>query len=611
MRIRYFLPLIITFLLVDCKNKTTQDKADTIYFGGTIITMEDATPTVEAVVVKDGKIIFTGKKTDADKYLGDSTKTYDLKGKTLLPGFIDAHGHITSRAGMIQTVDLSPTPYGTVNSIPDLQNAIKKYIKDHKIPTEIPLIGNGYDDAIMIEHRHPTRQELDAISETNPIIVIHASGHASVANSAMLKFVGIDENSKDPDGGHYGRDKKTGKLNGKLEENACFTALLTLTRKIDKDNGAKVDNVEDTYVLDPDTNLTQSMKNLMIAQDEWLSYGQTTICDGRTMGESVSLLKEAAARKLLKADVVYFPDFEYFKNQLDKFKPEYMKYSNRLKLGGFKFSDDGSPQGKTAWLTIPYLIPPEGQAPDYKGFPIFTDSVLYNDLKILFQNGITAQLHVNGDAAIDQAIRVIKKLKDEGIYKPELRATLIHVQNSRPDHIQKIKDLGVIPSYFSTHVYLWGDWHYSSVFGPERAAFISPANSALKAGILFTMHHDAPVTPPDLLTAVYAAVNRKTRSGRVLGPNERIKPIEALKAITINAAYQYHEESTKGSLKVGKLADMVILDQDPLTINPEKIREIKVLETIKEGKSVYKSYNEETGVPQTPNKRRITTISPI
>ncbi|TCC87458.1 amidohydrolase [Pedobacter hiemivivus] len=573
MRISFYLPLIVAIFLFGCQNKTKKDKADAIYFGGTIITMEDASPTVEAVAVKDGKIIFTGKKSEADEYQGDSTKTYDLKGETLLPGFIDAHGHITSRAGMIQAIDLSPTPYGTVNSIPDLQNTIKKYTKDHKIPAGIPLIGNGYDDAIMVEHRHPTRQELDAISETNPIIAIHASGHAAVANSAMLKFVGIDENPKDPAGGHYGRDQKTGKLNGKLEENACFTALLTLTKKMSKDQG---------------NNLTQSMKNLMIAQDEWLSYGQTTMCDGRTMGESVALLKEAADRKLLKADLVYFPDFEYFKKEFDKFKPEYMKYNNRLKLGGFKFSDDGSPQGKTAWLTIPYLVPPAGQGPDYKGFPIFADSVLYNDLKILFSNGITAQLHVNGDAAIDQAIRVIKKLKNEGIYKPELRATLIHVQNSRPDHIQKIKDIGVIPSYFSTHVYLWGDWHYSSVFGPERAAFISPANSALKAGILFTMHHDSPVTPPDLLTAVYSAVNRKTRSGRILGPNERIKPIEALKAITINAAYQYHEEDSKGSLKVGKLADMVILDQDPLTINPEKIREIKVMETIKEGKSVYK-----------------------
>lgn len=543
----------------------TQKSAESLYFGGTILTMEDSSPQVEAVVVKNGKIFFAGSKTEADHHVNSKTKMINLNGKTLMPGFIDVHGHFTSRAGLIQAIDLFPEPYGTVNSIKDLQNTIRNSIIKNKIPENQPVIGNGYDDAIMVEHRHPTKEELDAISTTNPIIVIHTSGHASVANSAMLKLL----NLSDSEGGHLGRDKN-GKLNGKLEENASFKALLTITEKM-KTGDSK----------------TQAMNNLMKAQEEWLSYGQTTICDGRTMGESVDLLEQAAAEGLFKVDVVYFPDYEYFKKDLNSFKPKYMKYKDHLKLGGFKFSNDGSPQGKTAWLTQPYLVPPEGQSKDYKGFPIFTDETLYEDLKTLFQNYITAQLHVNGDAAIDQAIRVIKKLKDENIYTPELRATLIHVQNSRPDHIQKIKELGVIPSYFSTHTYLWGDWHYSSVFGSERASFISPANSALKAGIIFTIHHDAPVTPPDLITAVYAAVNRKTRSGRILGPDERITTIEALKAITINAAYQLQEEKIKGSIKEGKLADFVILDQNPLTIDPEKIRSIKVLETIKEDIPVY------------------------
>ncbi len=569
---RILYTLLLPAVISSCQNKIPQEKAEILYFGGPIITMEDTPAQVEAVAVKDGKILFAGTKSDAEHFSEPATKIINLNGKTLLPGFIDVHGHLTSRAGIMDAVDLSPEPYGTVNSIKDLQATIKNYIKDKKITDNIPVIGNGYDDAIITEHRHPTKTELDVISKTNPIIVIHASGHASVANSAMLKLLGITESSKDPEGGHIGRDKKTGKLNGKLEENASFTALLAITEKMNKG--------KDTQA--------HAMENLMKAQDEWLSYGQTTICDGRTMGESVALLEKAASQHLLKADVVYFPDYEYFKKDFTSFKPKYMKYENRLKLAGFKFSDDGSPQGKTAWLTQPYLIPPEGQSKDYKGFPIFTDETLYNDLKILFQNHITAQLHVNGDAAIDQAIRVIKRLKDENIYQPELRATLIHVQNSRPDHIQKIKELGVIPSYFSTHAYLWGDWHYSSVFGPERASFISPAHSALKAGITFTIHHDAPVTPPDLITAVYAAVNRKTRSGMILGPNERISPIEALKAITINGAYQLQEENTKGSIKAGKIADFVILDQNPLTIAPENLRSIKVLETIKDGISVYK-----------------------
>ncbi|THF49177.1 amidohydrolase [Flavobacterium supellecticarium] len=564
--------LLLCVCLLSCKKN---NEGEAIYFGGSILTMEDALPEAEALVVKNGKIIFVGTKDKASEFVGKSTRQINLEGKTLLPGFIDAHGHITSRAGMEQAIDLSPSPYGTVNSIPDLQDVLKNAINKNKMSSTSPLLGNGYDDAIMTEHRHPTREELDAVSTTNPIIVIHASGHASVVNSAMLKLLNIPEDVKDPDGGHYGRDYKTNRLNGKLEENASFAALIRLTEMLPKPQPSA-------------DGISQSLQDFIKAQDEWLSYGQTTICDGRSMGNSVGLLKEAAEKKLLKADIVYFPDFEANRKEWESFLPHYMKYEKRLKFGGFKFSDDGSPQGKTAWLTEPYLIPPEGESSDYKGYPIFTDETLYADLKTIFDRNITVQLHVNGDAAIDQALRIIGRLKDEGVYKPELRATLIHVQNSRPDHIAKIKAIGVIPSYFSSHVYLWGDWHYNSVFGPKRAAFISPAKSAKEAGIIFTIHHDSPVTPPDLLTGVYSAVNRITRSGMVLGPDERIKVIDALKAITINAAYQYQEENEKGSLKEGKLADLVILDQNPLTINPINLRDIRVVETIKEGKTVFK-----------------------
>ncbi|HRB71989.1 amidohydrolase [Flavobacterium sp. WV_118_3] len=564
--------LLLCVCLLSCKKN---NEGEAIYFGGSILTMEDALPEAEALVVKNGKIIFVGTKDKASEFVGKSTRQINLEGKTLLPGFIDAHGHITSRAGMEQAIDLSPSPYGTVNSIPDLQDVLKNAINKNKMLPTSPLLGNGYDDAIMTEHRHPNREELDAVSTTNPIIVVHASGHASVVNSAMLKLLNIPEDVKDPDGGHYGRDYKTNRLNGKLEENASFAALIRLTEMMPKPQPSA-------------DGLSQSLKDFITAQDEWLSYGQTTICDGRSMGNSVELLKEAAEKNLLKADIVYFPDFEANRKEWKSFLPHYMKYEKRLKFGGFKFSDDGSPQGKTAWLTEPYLIPPEGESSGYKGYPIFTDETLYADLKTIFDRHITAQLHVNGDAAIDQALRIIGRLKDEGVYKPELRATLIHVQNSRPDHIAKIKAIGVIPSYFSSHVYLWGDWHYNSVFGPKRAAFISPAKSAKEAGIIFTIHHDSPVTPPDLLTGVYSAVNRITRSGMVLGPNERIKVIDALKAITINAAYQYQEENEKGSLKEGKLADLVILDQNPLTINPINLRDIRVVETIKEGKTVFK-----------------------
>jgi len=555
--------------LYGCSNP--KETADTVFMGK-VLTMEDTFLEAEALAVKDGKILYVGSREEALRFTGRNTRKVELGSKVLMPGFIDAHGHITSRAGMLHAADLSPSPYGTVNSIPELQQALRNYIA-RTVGNDTPVLANGYDDAIMKEHRHPTRAELDSVSITHPIIAIHASGHASVVNTAMLRLLEIPEDVKDPEGGHYGRDKDN-RLNGKLEENASFSALMKLTSLLPKPK--ETDGIP------------QQLKDFLTAQDEWLSYGQTTICDGRTMGVGLSLLKEAADKNLLKADVVYFPDFEANKKTWKSFVPDYMHYRNRLKFGGFKFSDDGSPQGKTAWLTQPYLIPPEGKGKDYKGFPIFSDETLYNDLKTVFSEGITAQLHVNGDAAIDQALRVIEKLREEKVYRPELRATLIHVQNSRPDHIAAIKKAGVMPSYFSSHVYLWGDWHYESVFGPQRAAFLSPAKAALDSEIIFSIHHDAPVTPPDLFTGIYAAVNRTTRTGRVLGPDQRISVRDAFKAITINAAYQYHEEHTKGSLKAGKLADLVILDQNPFTMAPQKLRDLRVLETIKEGKTVFK-----------------------
>lgn len=562
-------------LLFSCSQPAVKQKADIIFYGGPILTMEPGKDSIaEAVGVKDGKILFVGVLHENKDYQGDSTVMRDLKGKTLLPGFIDAHSHLSSVAGMEGAVDLSPEPYGKVNSIKNMQQVLRAYIRTDSIAEGVPVVGHGYDDAIMSEHRHPTRDELDAVSSKHPIMVLHASGHVSVVNSAMLALLEINERSPDPDGGHYGRSSKGGRLTGKLDENANFRALATLMNKLPKD-------------IDPKDMLAQQIQSVVKAQEMWIRNGQTTVCDGRTMNGSIDLLKTVASEGLFKVDVVYFPDFESVKNEIGSMKADYMKYRDRLKLGGFKFSNDGSPQGKTAWLSTPYLVPPEGQDSSYRGMPIYQDSVLFDGLKCLFLQKVTAQLHVNGDAAIDQALRVIDQLSKEGIYTEDIRATLIHVQNSRPDHISKIKTLGLIASYFPTHVYLWGDWHVNSVFGPKRAAFLSPTQAAKAAGIPFTIHHDSPVTPPDLLTAVYAAVNRTTRSGVVLGADQRISVMDALRAITINAAFQYHEEHDKGSIAKGKLADLVILDKNPLAIDPKDLRNINVAETIKEGVSLY------------------------
>ncbi|SMG10521.1 amidohydrolase [Sphingobacterium psychroaquaticum] len=564
-------------LFFSCSQPAVKQKADIIFYGGPIITMEGGKDSlVEAVGVKDGKILFVGMLEESEDYKDKRTVLRDLKGKTLLPGFIDTHSHLTAVADLEGAVDLSPALPGKVNSIKNIQQVLRTYIRTDSISAGTPVIGHGYDDAMMSEHRHPTRDELDAVSSKHPIMVLHASGSMSVVNSAMLALLGINEKTKDTEGGYYdyARNSLGDRLNGRLDGNATFHALATLMAKLPTG-----DHPKDV--------LKKKIERLVNAQELWIRNGQTTVCDGRTMNGSMELLKTVASEGLFQVDVIYFPDFESVRNEIGSMKADYMKYRDRLKLGGFKFSSDGSTQGKAAWLTAPYLVPPAGESSTYRGRSIYPDSVLYEDLKCLFLQKVTAQLHVNGDAAIDQALRVVEQLSREGVYTEDIRATLIQGQNSRPDHMSKIKALGLIPSYFPAYVHLWGDWSVNNVFGSARAAFLSPTQAAKNAGIPFTIHHDSPVTPPNLLTAVYAAVNRTTRSGVVLGADQRISVMDALRAITINAAYQYHEEHDKGSIAKGKLADLVILDSNPLAMDPKDLRNIKVAETIKEGITLY------------------------
>jgi len=164
---------------------------------------------------------------------------------------------------------------------------------------------------------------------------------------------------------------------------------------------------------------------------------------------------------------------------------------------------------------------------------------------------------------------------------------MIHAQTVREDQLDEMKELGIIPSFFGMHTYYWGDWHRDSVLGPERAARISPAASALKRGMVYTQHHDAPVALPSSMMIISSQVNRTTRSGKVLGPEQRVSVMDALKSTTINAAYQHFEEKTKGSLEPGKLADFVVLDKNPLKVDPMAIKDIQIVETIKEGVSIY------------------------
>jgi predicted amidohydrolase YtcJ len=286
-------------------------------------------------------------------------------------------------------------------------------------------------------------------------------------------------------------------------------------------------------------------------------------------------------------DVVAYPDIQGAASAISG--PFLSKrYTGRFRIGGAKLSLDGSPQGKTAWLTEPYRVAPAGRGTDYSGSPAMTDEQANAFVDEAFKNGWQILVHCNGDAAADQFIRAVRLATAK--YGPgDRRPVMIHAQTVREDQLDAMKELGIIPSFFGMHTYYWGDWHRDTVLGPERASRISPAASALKRGMPFTQHHDAPVALPSSIMVLFSQVNRVTRSGEVLGPEQRVSVMDAIKSITINAAYQYFEEPTKGSLEPGKLADFVILDQNPLTVDPMKIKDIKVVETIKEGTTIYRT----------------------
>jgi len=545
-----------------------EQEADAIYTGGDIITINDSQPTAEAVAVKDGKILAVGTRTDVLKHKGTATNMVDLGGKTLLPGFIDAHGHVFNTGLQALAAKLLAEPDGSVNDMAALQQTLRDWAKQHpeRLAKTGWIIGFGYDDAQLKEQRHPTRDDLDAVSTTTPVLAIHQSGHLAAINSKGLGIAGITAASKDPAGGVYRRREGGSEPDGVLEEMAFFKVVFTILATLGSDENKAL---------------------LKAGLDLYASFGFTTAQEGRATPQAIETEAIVAREGGLKMDVVAYADIQ---GAADTIKPPLhaKTYTQHFRIGGAKLNLDGSPQGKTAWLTKPYLVPPAGQEADYRGYPAVSDDEAVALVDEAFSNGWQILAHCNGDAASDQFIAAIRAASEK-YGKADRRPVMIHSQTVREDQLDEMKELGIIPSFFGMHTYYWGDWHRDSVLGPERAARISPAASALKRGMVYTQHHDAPVALPSSIMILASQVNRTTRSGQVLGAEQRVSIMDALKSITIAAAYQYFEEETKGSLESGKLADFVVLDKNPLTVESTAIKEIKVIETIKEGKVIYRA----------------------
>jgi predicted amidohydrolase YtcJ len=550
-----------------CTEKPALIAADTIYFNGNVITLDSNELMAEAVAVKDGKILAVGDNETMMSLSNQDTHQVDLKGKTMLPGFVDGHSHLSGVAIQAVTANLLPPPDGPGQNIAMLQRTLRDFmatsemVKQHSV-----VIGFNYDDSQLEEGRHPNRHELDAVSTEMPIMITHQSGHIGVYNSKALEMFGINAESDDPSGGIIQREAGSKEPNGVLEENAHFALL---------------------YKIIPPFTVKENVAAMKAAEMQYLSNGFTTIQDGKTDPTTLGLMAQYAADGGFTADVVVYADVAAMTDYTVLNGPLYSEdYVNHFRIGGVKLTFDGSPQGKTAWFTKPYLVAPSGQDASYSGYPAFTDAEALKWYLMAYENNWQMLTHTNGDAAIDQLIKIANQTA-KAFPGKDRRTVMIHGQFLREDQIAAIDDLGIFPSLYPMHTFYWGDWHRDSVAGPERAENISPTGWLIDRGVKFSIHSDAPVTFPNSMRILDSAVNRTTRSGAILGKAQRLRPMDALKAMTIWPAYQHFEESSKGSLEVGKLADMVVLDENPLTVDPVKISAIKVVQTIKEGVSVY------------------------
>jgi predicted amidohydrolase YtcJ len=553
-------------------------KAETIFRGGTILTMDDDRRQVEAVAIAGGRILAAGDEAVVMKTKSDDTLVVDLGGKTLMPSFIDAHGHFMNSPQIVKWANVSGVPAGPVTSLPDIIEVLKDHLAKFQLKPGEWVIAYGYDATNLSEKRECTRGDLDPFFPDNPVMMIHSSNHGAVLNSRGLAEVHIDANTKTPPGGVIVREDGSNEPAGLIMETAFMPVFANM----------------------PQPSEEELLNTLDEAQQIYARVGVTTCQEGATHVKDLAFLRKSAEQGRLYLDVVavpffvevpamvkeYFPAFAGGPGKLpDTAKESFGVYKNRLKLGGVKMVMDGSAQGKTAFFSKPLLTPGPSGEENWRGQPIFPPEVVNKAAKELYDKGIPIFCHCNGDAAIDM---MIDAARAAGVKASDDRRTvIIHSQFMRPEQLDSYVELGFSPSFFTVHAFFWGSTHTANL-GPERANFLSPMASAVKKGLRCSNHNDFTVTPMEPMRMIWTAVERKSREGDVIGENERVDRWQALKALTTEAAWQIREEGQKGMIATGKLADLVILDGNPLTVDTSKILDIKATETFKEGTSVYR-----------------------
>ena len=533
-----------------------------LYVNGVVITMDASNTVAEAVLVRAGQIEAVGSSKDLVSQIDDDTVVVDLRGRTLIPGFIDAHGHFPGSGQNVFSVDLNSPPIGGVTDMEGLLERLSAFARQRP---DGWVVGHGYDDTLLAEKRHPNRDDLDGISTSRPVAIVHVSGHLAVVNTVGLDILGIDESTPDPPGGVIVRDPLSAdgrRPNGVLEETAARAVW--------------------EYTLD--LGVMDGVRMTTQAAAEYLSVGVTTASAGGMPTSVAKLLGLLSRLNQFPQRVALFPLFEEVGEAL---------LSEELTLDAFaagkvsvprvKIIADGSIQGYTGYLSEPYYAPFKGD-PLYRGYPSVPREELLRQVSGLYEKRIQVAIHCNGDASIDDGLDAIEAAMKAHPW-PDARPLIIHAQMTRLDQIERMAALGVTPSFFSAHTYYWGDRHAAIFMGPGRAANMSPARWALEAGVRFSSHLDTPVTPMLPLQAVWSQISRESTAGVVIGPEQRIDRTSALRAVTIDAAWQVFMDDKIGSIEPGKRADLVVLSDNPLTAGD--VRSIKVDRTVIDGATVY------------------------
>jgi len=542
--------------------------ADRVWTGGPILTINDRASRAEAIAEAGGRIIAVGSRAEVMKRRGPKTEMIDLEGRTLLPGFVDAHGHMMMGGLQALSANLLAPPDGAVTDIASLQRTLREWmVANRKTVNEVrQVIGFGYDDSQLKERRHPTRDDLDAVTVDLPLLVVHQSGHIGSMNSKALELAGYSASTRDPEGGVIRRREGTQEPNGVVEEVGFFNAAGNMLTSVGPD-GLKTFAREGAKL--------------------WARFGYTTAQEGRATPATAALMREVADEGGFAIDLAVYPDVlvdrDFIKARASR------GYVKRMRIAGAKLTIDGSPQGLTAWRDRPYYKPVGNYPAGYSGYPAATADQVMGSISWAAENGIQILTHANGERASDLLIASHRAAQARFPGARAMRPVLIHGQFLREDQLDSFKSLGVIPSLFPMHTFYWGDWHLDHTAGPVSGMNISPTGWARKRGMIFTSHHDAPVSFPNSMRVLDATVTRRARgSGRIVGPLHRVDVMTALRSMTIWAAWQHFEEKSKGSLEVGKLADFVILSKDPTSVEPTTLADIQVVETIKEGVSVFR-----------------------